>query len=1857
MLRLRIAFLHWALPKTLYKSAVRTAPVERCTDLINLIRSLYERCTGVVQGAVQGALRRAPLCFLVRTEQGRCTEAPYVQPPEWYQSLVSSPWSPGKSPTRLSSTVSLPPPTIQRTQSNKIQDLVEYTHIPASAQINETTLPLLNPYNIFKRSKSLAIRLTRLVHTRPLPIKEYVQSTGLDKCLIPSSSNEQYVTLTIDQDMIDQWIKDGYSHLHIGAVRIILTLHGRKGLPVTARLALLNTIYTQYEHAVIGTCLSTLHDGSISLTYYPNFNIPLQDQNLHKCLKIQVQILGAPMQANSYMATVHHQLAYRLQDHALDLPLPGHNGDTIFIKAEREDEVPTILQIPKQLPREKLIEIMPLEWLTNYEKVFLDEAPVVATDTKYVPQPDGSIKTIYAHLPGSKVPSSSETPPIFQALVIQPVTTEDDIPIHSFEADGSPIYTDKIRGHFIWDVDPNMCDADCICRRYLKDTSPRSYKSWPKPHKPGHPDSPWIGLHPIKKKPLPIYDRALQILLSEGLLPPQLDYATPTLPPPVPCYMTSDYDCDFPPLEPSSNQEKTRFSKPFVQSTEVQPDGSFKQPSQAEQVLNWQSHNARAQNRVLNSIDQKIDRVTRHVSQHDLHLQSLDATFRDLASDLQSRIAKLHSDLHRYISLGYAGPDFDTKEREIQQLKAQLEQLTRDHSREHSSKPKSYSHQSLFFPVSPTHSPPSKPDEFSGHFKSTGELFRKYPVLSSPPAKQKKRSPSKQKDKQAASSSYNPVLLASKVSYSSSKSDSTSEDVSSQSSQTSCQSSWLDTANSSPHDQADLTQVYMASRTDPQPSTQAYESPDETTSTTPTPAPFVEEPPDHVPGRPPAKPTNGPWFTLDDTSPGSWRTRVSEMSAWLDLQLAKSEQNLESILREFVSRFTGSLRDWYQALGEYRQLQFVRVPLASQAMGYIFREFLGDPNHIYKQARQEFFDMRCCSLKWKDIMFHYKRMSQRYHTLGGINDHSLKQVYVNSLPDDLQDEIQRKIDTSRRSINDTSLGELHMYALSSLDKLCATQRFFSKMLTEGKNLQSQCRQPSLQIKCKSSSCTCKTKRKNHFKHFKNKKGSSKRFKFFRKKTKRDIESIFSEQDQTDPSTTFVLQEDISDSESSGSSDYSSVPEAYQAIPLVPQFGPHAPVRIRPDKYSKPVDVIAYLDTGSHNTMMNPTILPPEYWKSQEHHFIAADGKVFATHLISRKKIGIQFFPSFTLWVHVLGTPLPDKDILIGWDIFRQCKSLRILPSGIRYKKNFKAFSEIPKIFKLSAIQAPFEQIQQKLLLLCADNHASFSHPSPLWKNPDFFIKLPFKLNEDSNPTKATHSGMSPSDLKLATEECNELLRQGLIEHTSSPWACQAFYVEKRSELIRGKKRLVVDYKPLNLFLRDDKFPVPRPNVLFSQLPGATVFSKFDLKGAFWQIGIHPDERYKTAFCLPNAQYQWTVLPFGLKTAPSLFQKAVTRIFHPLLHSALIYIDDILLFSPDETSHILLLQQFHDIVNKYDLSVHQIQQFLGIVNYVRDFIPHVSHYTSVLSTLLKKRPPPWGSSHTEAIAKLKKISQSPLALTIPSSGQLILQTDASDIFWGAVLIEDQAGQRSYCGHASGKFKDSQQHYHTIYKEILAVKNGIQKLDFHLRTRNFIVEMDNSSFPKVLDFRNKIPPNPLLLRLKDWFARYDFTVRHVKGHHNIIADMLSRPPLTRPPLTHLITPTGHYPLIYMASHAGPSSSQAGPSSSSPVIQDYSFPPELLANLPPDHQPSLDQIQSFAKAQLPVYLASINSQDCRHTVTNLSRPFLDPFIMPPFYYFSPQLLCSSGVYLFYIIMPLSSLFKLCMVIFMILLNKTLC
>ena len=77
--------------------------------------------------------------------------------------------------------------------------------------------------------------------------------------------------------------------------------------------------------------------------------------------------------------------------------------------------------------------------------------------------------------------------------------------------------------------------------------------------------------------------------------------------------------------------------------------------------------------------------------------------------------------------------------------------------------------------------------------------------------------------------------------------------------------------------------------------------------------------------------------------------------------------------------------------------------------------------------------------------------------------------------------------------------------------------------------------------------------------------------------------------------------------------------------------------------------------------------------------------------------------------------------------------------------------------------------------------------------------------------------------KMVKEELMQLKQQGIIEETKSPWVCQTFYVNKRLEQVQGKLRLVIDYKPLNMFLIDIKFPLRCREVLLQKLPKVNFF--------------------------------------------------------------------------------------------------------------------------------------------------------------------------------------------------------------------------------------------------------------------------------------------------------------------------------------------------------------------------------------------------------------------------------------------------
>ncbi|KAH9716803.1 hypothetical protein KPL71_021584 [Citrus sinensis] len=323
-------------------------------------------------------------------------------------STSSSTPSSSSSHISLSSTLSLPK-SCSKHITSKIENLVEYSYIPESAQINESQFPVMSPYNLYKQKTSFTRSICTLISTkRPLP-KEYIQSCRLDQCALQAPQSEQYVTLEIPPDLVANWKREGYTHLHLGGVRLILTLHGRKGLPVTARIALLDTRFKQYQHAVIGTVLTTLHAGSVLLTFYPNFNFSLEDPNLPTTIK----------------------------NHALDLPTPHTTSDALMILADI-DTNPTIIQIPKQIQKQELLTLMPLEWLTNYEHFHQNSEPVQTTEATFERRQNGQVKLSF-QTPETK--PVSDIPQLFYTATITAVQTETIYESNPSESDRSSSFS------------------------------------------------------------------------------------------------------------------------------------------------------------------------------------------------------------------------------------------------------------------------------------------------------------------------------------------------------------------------------------------------------------------------------------------------------------------------------------------------------------------------------------------------------------------------------------------------------------------------------------------------------------------------------------------------------------------------------------------------------------------------------------------------------------------------------------------------------------------------------------------------------------------------------------------------------------------------------------------------------------------------------------------------------------------------------------------------------------------------------------------------------------------------------------------------------------------------------------------------------------------------------------------------------------------------------------------------------------------------------------------------------------------------------------------------------------------------
>ncbi|KAK8590174.1 hypothetical protein V6N12_024556 [Hibiscus sabdariffa] len=483
-------------------------------------------------------------------------------------------------------------PKLRSYSSKKISSLYEVEYSEDS-KIQPTQLPVVNPYLAYQKSSTSIIRsIKSLIHAPSKSVKEYVQSS-----------------------------------------RLALNYHGVEGKPVVARIALLDTRYLKYQDACIGTVEATMNNGLVMVTLFPNFTMALEDPNLMDALKVQIHIVGAQQVESSIIATLHYQIVYRVQDHAFRLGGCGSN-DSLLITVNTQEQ-PHCVHIPRQIPKEELIQLLPEKWITNYEQIHATRQPVRSTNNKIISKGDGTseIRFDHSHL------KNPQTPPIFPTQMM--MTPRGDLTqahdkedpdcwcelchpgaesrmIEKFDADGRPIlfFKDPITGHCPWNEDCSceQCVEEDFIQKieggedngkfvFLVDYGPKGKEESPDlvPQRLPPPDSssppsykkknPALPLQPcykkiqkwIKKNPTIQKESAQTNMQSICMFTP----------------VSSSYSKDFPPLEEFTEKEFRHIPK-------IPTQLHGEKVSAAEATLNWQTENALAQNATLQRIDARV---------------------------------------------------------------------------------------------------------------------------------------------------------------------------------------------------------------------------------------------------------------------------------------------------------------------------------------------------------------------------------------------------------------------------------------------------------------------------------------------------------------------------------------------------------------------------------------------------------------------------------------------------------------------------------------------------------------------------------------------------------------------------------------------------------------------------------------------------------------------------------------------------------------------------------------------------------------------------------------------------------------------------------------------------------------------------------------------------------------------------------------------------------------------------------------------------------------------------------------------------------------------------------------------------
>lgn len=418
---------------------------------------------------------------------------------------------------------------------------------------------------------------------------------------------------------------------------------------------------------------------------------------------------------------------------------------------------------------------------------------------------------------------------------------------------------------------------------------------------------------------------------------------------------------------------------------------------------------------------------------------------------------------------------------------------------------------------------------------------------------------------------------------------------------------------------------------------------------------------------------------------------------------------------------------------------------------------------------------------------------------------------------------------------------------------------------------------------------------------------------------------------------------------------------------------------------------------------------------------------------------------------------------------------------------------------------------------------------------------------------------------FVSQEIQNLLKDGIIRPSCSPYNSPVWVVPKKLDASGQRKyRLVIDYRKLNTLTIADRYPIPEINEVLSQLGNNKYFSVLDLKSGFHQIPLRESDIEKTAFSINNGKYEFTRLPFGLKNAPAIFQRALDDILKDHIGKiCYVYIDDIIVFGNNDQSHLENVETIFHTLEKANMKVQldkceffkreveflgfivsptglktnptkvkaiqdfpcpktlkDLRSFLGLSGYYRRFIRDYAKLAKPLTSLLRgedghvsknsssKKPVVFDSNAMTAFNKIKSaLTSNEVILHYPNfKEEFHLTTDASNYALGAVL--EQSGKP--ITFISRSLNKTEEHYAANEKEMLAIIWALTSLRNYLYgSAKVVIFTDHQPLTFALSNKNH---NGKMKRWKCILEEYNYEMKYKPGRTNVVADALSRPPQT-------------------------------------------------------------------------------------------------------------------------------------------------